>query len=159
MPEAERPVNQSVKPCCLRSWLRSERERDGCQVMFLCICIKFVSYLPVRMLLSTLIHLHRLLPHMQLWVVHKDRFEKMASGCRATSRFYNGLSWRRRETIIFTWRVKASTRIEESGTAFIRDISSLNLIFGDDAMRRHPVGVASGSGGGAQMRCRNKTGL
>lgn len=35
LPEAERPVNHRVKPCCLRSVLRSERERDGCQVMLL----------------------------------------------------------------------------------------------------------------------------
>lgn len=34
-PEADRPVNQSVKPFCLRRSLRSARERDGCQVMLL----------------------------------------------------------------------------------------------------------------------------
>ena len=34
-PEAERPVNQIVKPRCLRRELRSCREREGCQVMFL----------------------------------------------------------------------------------------------------------------------------
>ncbi len=32
-PLAERPVNQIVNPRCLRSSLRSWRERDGCQVM------------------------------------------------------------------------------------------------------------------------------
>ena len=35
LPEAERPVNQIVKPRCLRFVLRSLRERDGCQVMLL----------------------------------------------------------------------------------------------------------------------------
>lgn len=35
LPEAERPVNQTVQPCCLRRVLRSERESDGCQVMLL----------------------------------------------------------------------------------------------------------------------------
>lgn len=35
LPEAERPVNQMVKPRCLRNVLRSLRERDGCQVMLL----------------------------------------------------------------------------------------------------------------------------
>jgi hypothetical protein len=35
LPEAERPVNQIVKPRCLRRSLRSEREREGCQVMLL----------------------------------------------------------------------------------------------------------------------------
>jgi hypothetical protein len=35
LPEADRPVNQTVKPFCLRSSLRSRRERDGCHVMFL----------------------------------------------------------------------------------------------------------------------------
>ena len=35
-PEAERPVNQIVKPRCFRSSLRSWREREGCQVMLLC---------------------------------------------------------------------------------------------------------------------------
>lgn len=34
-PEAERPVNQMVKPRCLRYVLRSLRESDGCQVMLL----------------------------------------------------------------------------------------------------------------------------
>jgi len=34
-PEAESPVNQIVKPRCLRSSLRSWRVREGCQVMFL----------------------------------------------------------------------------------------------------------------------------
>jgi hypothetical protein len=35
LPEAERPVNQIVRPCCLRRVLRSVREREGCQVMLL----------------------------------------------------------------------------------------------------------------------------
>lgn len=35
LPDALRPVNQIVKPRCLRSVLRSLRERDGCQVMLL----------------------------------------------------------------------------------------------------------------------------
>jgi len=35
LPDAERPVNQIVKPRCLRFALRSLRERDGCQVMLL----------------------------------------------------------------------------------------------------------------------------
>jgi hypothetical protein len=35
LPEAESPVNQIVKPRCLRFALRSLRERDGCQVMLL----------------------------------------------------------------------------------------------------------------------------
>ena len=34
-PDAERPVNQMVKPGCLRNVLRSAREREGCQVMLL----------------------------------------------------------------------------------------------------------------------------
>jgi hypothetical protein len=34
-PEAERPVNQMVKPGCLRNVLRSSREREGCHVMLL----------------------------------------------------------------------------------------------------------------------------
>lgn len=38
LPEAERPVNQIVKPRCLRYMLRSLRERDGCQVMLLLGC-------------------------------------------------------------------------------------------------------------------------
>lgn len=35
LPDAERPVNQMVKPFCLRKPLRSARERDGCHVMLL----------------------------------------------------------------------------------------------------------------------------
>jgi len=35
LPEAERPVNQTVHPCCLRSSLRSLRVRPECQVMLL----------------------------------------------------------------------------------------------------------------------------
>jgi hypothetical protein len=35
LPDAERPVNQIVKPFCLRKPLRSARERDGCHVMLL----------------------------------------------------------------------------------------------------------------------------
>lgn len=35
LPEADRPVNQMVKPFCLRKDSRSVRERDGCQVMLL----------------------------------------------------------------------------------------------------------------------------
>ncbi len=35
LPDAERPVNQIVQPFCLRSVLRSEREREGCHVMLL----------------------------------------------------------------------------------------------------------------------------
>lgn len=35
LPDAERPVNQMVKPFCLRNSLRSARERDGCHVMLL----------------------------------------------------------------------------------------------------------------------------
>lgn len=34
-PDADRPVNQIVKPFCLRKPLRSARESDGCQVMLL----------------------------------------------------------------------------------------------------------------------------
>jgi hypothetical protein len=34
-PDALRPVNQIVKPRCLRKVLRSLRERDGCQVILL----------------------------------------------------------------------------------------------------------------------------
>lgn len=37
LPEALRPVNQMVKPFCLRKDSRSARERDGCQVMLLWI--------------------------------------------------------------------------------------------------------------------------
>lgn len=35
LPEADRPVNQTVAPCCLRSSLRSLRVRPACQVMLL----------------------------------------------------------------------------------------------------------------------------
>ena len=35
LPEAERPVNHTVKPRWPRSWLRSCRVSDGCQVMLL----------------------------------------------------------------------------------------------------------------------------
>jgi hypothetical protein len=35
LPDADRPVNQIVKPFCLRNLLRSSRERDGCHVMLL----------------------------------------------------------------------------------------------------------------------------
>jgi len=34
-PDAERPVNQMVKPRCSRKSLRSFRDSDGCHVMFL----------------------------------------------------------------------------------------------------------------------------
>jgi len=37
LPEAERPVNQSVKPVCFRKEMRSERVRDGCHVMLVAI--------------------------------------------------------------------------------------------------------------------------
>ena len=37
-PEAERPVNQTVHPFCLRSSLRSLRVRPACHVMFLETC-------------------------------------------------------------------------------------------------------------------------
>ena len=35
LPLPESPVNQIVKPRCFRRLKRSERERDGCQVMLL----------------------------------------------------------------------------------------------------------------------------
>jgi len=35
LPDAERPVNQTVQPFCLRNSLRSERVRPECQVMLL----------------------------------------------------------------------------------------------------------------------------
>ena len=35
LPEAERPVNQTVQPFCLRRSLRSVRVRPECQVMLL----------------------------------------------------------------------------------------------------------------------------
>lgn len=35
LPEADSPVNQMVKPFCLRKDSRSAREREGCQVMLL----------------------------------------------------------------------------------------------------------------------------
>lgn len=46
LPEADRPVNQIVKPFCLRKDSRSAREREGCQVMLLQVLwlvIVFVS--------------------------------------------------------------------------------------------------------------------
>merc|ERR1711939_730041 len=36
-PEADRPVNQTVQPFCLRSSLRSWRVRPGCHVMLVAI--------------------------------------------------------------------------------------------------------------------------
>lgn len=44
LPDAERPVNQIVKPFCLRAVLRSARERDGCQVMLLEMCVSDVLW-------------------------------------------------------------------------------------------------------------------
>lgn len=41
LPEAERPVNQSVRPVCLRRELRSARLREGCQVMLLLYVLLF----------------------------------------------------------------------------------------------------------------------
>lgn len=41
LPEAERPVSQMVRPRWLRSWLRSRREREGCQVMLLMLRVSF----------------------------------------------------------------------------------------------------------------------
>jgi len=38
LPEAERPVNQTVQPFCLRSSLRSWRVRPECHVMLLSPC-------------------------------------------------------------------------------------------------------------------------
>ncbi len=38
LPEADRPVNQTVQPFCLRSSLRSWRVRPECQVMLLSPC-------------------------------------------------------------------------------------------------------------------------
>ena len=38
LPDAERPVNQIVKPRCFRNSLRSWREREACQVMLLFSC-------------------------------------------------------------------------------------------------------------------------
>lgn len=35
LPDALRPVNQIVKPFCLRRVVRSAREREGCHVMLL----------------------------------------------------------------------------------------------------------------------------
>jgi hypothetical protein len=35
LPEAESPVNHTVNPRCPRRSLRSCRDRDGCQVIFL----------------------------------------------------------------------------------------------------------------------------
>jgi hypothetical protein len=40
LPEADRPVNQMVAPCCLRSSLRSLRVRPACQVMLLLCSIQ-----------------------------------------------------------------------------------------------------------------------
>ena len=37
MPEAERPVSQRVRPRWERRVVRSEREREGCQVMLLIV--------------------------------------------------------------------------------------------------------------------------
>ena len=38
LPDADRPVNQIVKPGCLRSEVRSARDSDACQVMLLLPC-------------------------------------------------------------------------------------------------------------------------
>jgi hypothetical protein len=38
LPDADRPVNQMVKPGCLRSVVRSARDSDACQVMLLSSC-------------------------------------------------------------------------------------------------------------------------
>jgi hypothetical protein len=35
LPDADKPVNQIVKPRCFLSWLRSRRVRPGCHVIFL----------------------------------------------------------------------------------------------------------------------------
>lgn len=40
-PEADRPVSQSVNPRCFLNPLRSCREREGCQVMFLYFLLVF----------------------------------------------------------------------------------------------------------------------
>lgn len=41
LPLAERPVNQTVKPCWPRKLLRSACVRDGCQVIFLFLFLTF----------------------------------------------------------------------------------------------------------------------
>lgn len=48
-PDADKPVNQMVKPRWPRNWLRSCRESDGCQVMLLYMppVSQSVSLLPV----------------------------------------------------------------------------------------------------------------
>lgn len=42
-PDADRPVNQTVQPFCLRRSERSARVSDGCQVMLLCRWHELVS--------------------------------------------------------------------------------------------------------------------
>jgi len=37
LPEAERPVNQIVRPLCLRRMERSVRESEGCHVMLVAL--------------------------------------------------------------------------------------------------------------------------
>ena len=40
LPEAERPVNQTVAPFCLRRSVRSSRVRPACHVMLLSHCVR-----------------------------------------------------------------------------------------------------------------------
>ena len=35
LPEADRPVNQIVNPCCFRNVFRSRRDSEGCHVILL----------------------------------------------------------------------------------------------------------------------------
>lgn len=44
-PEAESPVNQMVRPRCLRRVVRSARVREGCHVMFLWVGVMLVMIL------------------------------------------------------------------------------------------------------------------
>ena len=45
LPEAERPVNQTVAPFCLRRSVRSARVRPACQVMLLQVIVRFRVFL------------------------------------------------------------------------------------------------------------------
>ena len=48
LPEAERPVNQTVAPFCLRRSVRSSRVRPACHVMLLSHLLGFVNMLCSR---------------------------------------------------------------------------------------------------------------
>jgi len=143
LPEAERPVNQMVAPCCLRSSLRSLRVRPACQVMLLYVNSRQQLKLYLVMQIKTHVDIFEDCGNM-VWRGWR-RGEKMSS-CAATNmqRFRN----RRLLPLRIPPTDNASTSTSTQATAS-KDQEPLRCSNGSVRVGASlPLGVAVGDGRG-----------